>query len=413
MMLRFVMLAVVEVAVGACVPPNQNAQYGGGPGAGQAGGAFAGTWVGNGGSLVIQEQNGQIQGQGQGQGWSAQIQGTSQGNQMSGMFAMADGTQGQFQATTDGNSLQITVQGRPPIVFTRGGTAAVAAAPQKKPGDWPMPGTQAASGPPAHDDVEGWEVRTPDHWKFEPKGNGAMFGSTTEAGVILVAYARGVTYEQLEQGAEAFLASQGATQIGDVKPFTAKAGRAIVVEMEAAPGGQTIQARSIVVSGPAGVVSVTGITQPDKLPALRKRVDEIAQSVHFFTPKLPPAPDWFIGTWWHYHGNDTGMSSVSYERTLELCRDGTFYDSSESNGSFSNGGNAGAAGSLGAMYNSTGGGNGRWIAQGDDLQGGIRLIHNNGNVEEHRYKFRKRHGGDVDLDDRWFGAAPEKGGRCR
>jgi len=412
MMLRVVLLAFVEMA---CVPPNQNPQY---AGAAQGAGAFAGTWTGNGGSLTLEEQNGQVQGQGQGQGWSAQIQGTSQGGQMTGMFAMGDGTQGQFQATSDGNTLTINVQGRPPIVFTRGGGAAGApamaggAAPRKKPGDWPMPGTQAASGPPAHDDIEGWAVHTPDHWKFQPQGTGAMFGSDTEAGAILVAYTRGVTYDQLAHGAEAFIASQGATQIGDVKPFTAKAGQGIVVELEGVLDGQTLQARSIAVAGPAGVVTVTGIATPDKLPGLRKRVDEIAQSINFFTPKIPPARDFFIGTWWHYHGNATGLSSVSYERTLELCRDGTFYDSSESNGSFSNGGNMGAAGSLGAMYNGTGAGAGRWIAQGDDLQGGIRLTFNNGNVEEHHYKFRKRHGGDVDLDDKWYGAAPEKGGRC-
>jgi hypothetical protein len=298
------------------------------------------------------------------------------------------------------------------------------AAPTKKvAGDVPAVGKQAANGAAARDDMEGWEVRTPDKWKYGSKNNTNMFGSDTEPGVITLLYARGLSYEQAEQGGAAYFAQMGATMHGDPKPFTTRGGsKGLVFEMEGNAQGSQIEARVVAVAGPGGLLLISGITTPDKLSALRKRVDQIAQSAKFFTPKKSPGQDALVGAWWHYHGSTIGTSSSSYERTIELCADGSYYDSDEGSISvtsktnmdgYDGWGNAisGVEGTANGYRQ--GQGNGRWIAQGDDLSGRLRLTANNGQVEEHQYTFRKRAGGDIDLDDRWYGRAPDKAGRCR
>jgi len=276
----------------------------------------------------------------------------------------------------------------------------------------------AAHADDYRDDMAGWLVHTPDHWKHQEQGAAVMFGSDTEAGVILVAFTPGLTYAHMEAGVDAYVQSLGATPVGRATPFASKAGKALVVEMTGTlPDGTNLHARAIGVAGPAGTVSVTGITTPQQIGGLRKRVDQLAQSVQFFTPKRTAAMGALAGAWWHYHGTSTGagQSSSSYERTIELCANGTFFDSSQSDiasYAYKDGdpmikyhGNAGA------FRNSQNAGAGRWTATGDRARGQVRLVFNNGQVEQHAFVFVKQ--GDIELDGRWYGRSPDKGGRCR
>jgi hypothetical protein len=267
------------------------------------------------------------------------------------------------------------------------------------------------------DDLAGWLVRTPDQWKYAVQGATVLFGSDTEAGIILVALTPGVTYAQMEAGIDAYIAQLGATQLGPAKPFSARAGKALVVEMSGTlPDGTNLNARSIGVAGAGGILSITGITTPDKLAGLRRRVDQLAQSVQFFAPQRTAAMTVLAGPWWHYHSTGAGTSgSSSYERTIELCANGTFFDSDESNINVGSGDKNIWAGrstdSVSAFYNRAGGGAGRWTATGDRARGQLRLQFNNGKIEQHGYVFVKQ--GDIELDGRWYGHARDKGGRCR
>jgi hypothetical protein len=274
----------------------------------------------------------------------------------------------------------------------------------------------AAHADDYHDEMAGWLVHTPDHWKYREQGGTVMFGSDTEAGAILVAFTPGLTYPQMEAGVGAYIQSLGATQVGHASPFATKAGKALVVEMTGTlPDGTNLHARAIGVAGPAGVVSVTGITTPQLIGGLRRRVDQLAQSVQFFTPKRTPAMTGLVGAWWHYHSVGSGLNGSSYERTIELCANGTFFDSSASDISAraenKNTSSPYYGSSTSAFSNSQNAGAGRWTATGDRARGQIRLVFNNGQVEQHAYAFVKQ--GDIELDGRWYGRSPDKGGRCR
>jgi hypothetical protein len=229
-------------------------------------------------------------------------------------------------------------------------------------------------------------------------------------------------------------AAAGAAQIGMSlagPPISApmKGGRALVTELVGtAPDGTRLRGRAVGVAGGGGVVAVVGLTTPEKFALLRTRVDALAGSVSFFKPVRSPAMDHLAGAWWHWHGTDTGSggnsASSSYERTIVLCTDGTFHDSDESNISV-HAETRTAAGSTDAWGNpvdkivgSSGlnradSGAGRWVAVGDDMNGTLELRHGNGNVERRAYVFKKRGGGDIELDGRWYGRDPQKYQGCR
>lgn len=395
----------------------------------QGRGQFTGTFANKTGRLTIEESYGQVRGTLVGGGVTGTVQAyvSDAGAKMSGTITMSDGSGGNFTATIKGNELAFEMQGRKAITLTRATRPPVAMQPPPQPppqqqNQKPPPGmkgigaalgsqakvmtpsTTAATGAEYRDELDGWSVRTPDHWKYAVKGTTVIFGSDTEAGAIFVTFGRGWSYEQMDKGATAYIQQIGAQQIGRTQPFKAKAGKAIVVELGGTTAQGPLHGRAIGVAGPRGAVTVLGVTTPEKIDGLRKRVDQIALSAAFFEPKQSPAMAILAGPWWHYHGTSVGTTSSSYERTIELCLDGTFFDSTESAVSVS----SGQAGGFGQ-----GAGAGRWTAEGNNMQGRVRLMFNNGNVEEHKYAFKKPGGGDVEFDGRWYGRDPDKAGNCR
>jgi len=317
-----------------------------------------------------------------------------------------------------------------------GGDAAASDAPAGNPpvaptvGDEkiPPPKAKAASGAVHKVEHEGWQLRTPAKWKYVVKGGRVLFASDSEAGFIVVWYAPNVTFEQMESGAAAGAAQLGMSLAGPPVAAEMKGGRALVSEVVGtAPDGSKVRGRAIGVAGPSGVVAMLGLTTPAKFDTMRARVDSLAGSVAFFKPKRSPAMNILIGAWWHWHGTDTGYggntASSSYERTIILCTDGSFRDSDESNISV-NTETKTAEGSTDAWGNpvdkivgSSGrnradSGAGRWVAVGDDMNGSLELQFSNGNVERHNYVFKKRGGGDIELDGRWYGRDPTKYQGC-
>lgn len=292
----------------------------------------------------------------------------------------------------------------------------------------PPPKAKASTGQPHRVDHEGWLVRTPARWKYSVQGARVLFGSDTEAGLIVVWFAPGVTFHQMESQAATGAAQIGMSLAGPAISAEMKGGRALVTEiLGTAPDGTRMRGRAVGVAGSTGVVAVVGLTTPEKFAVLRERVDAVARSVSFFKPKRSPAMQHLAGAWWHYHGTQTGSggntASSSYERTIVLCRDGSFRDSDASDISV-NTETKTAEGSTDAWGNpvdkivgSSGrnradSGNGRWVAVGDDVNGSLELRFDNGTVERHAYVFKKRGGGDIELDGRWYGWNPDKYQGC-
>jgi hypothetical protein len=353
---------------------------------------FAGSFTNKGGSLTLQDSYGQVRGTLVGGGLTGNVQGSIASGVLTGTIAMSDGSSGPFTATLKANELALTMQGRQTLSFTR---AAPAAAKRPATGVGStvksvIPPTTAATGAEYHDDVDGWSVRTPDAWKFTAKGMTLTFGSDTEPGTIFVKYSRGWSLSQMEQGATSYIQQLGAKQLGQTSAFKSKAGKAIVLELAGSTAQGALHGRAIGIVGARGSLTIVGLTTPEKIDTLRLRVDQIALSAKFLEPK--PALAALVGPWWRY--------SKSTDRTLELCADGSFHDTDAKESS-----------ATGSQFGK-GDGAGRWIAQGDDLQGRLHLVFNSGAVEEHEYKFKKP-GGDITFDGKVYGRNPDNAGKCK
>lgn len=360
--------------------------------------ALTGTFTNKGGSLTLQDSYGQVSGTLVGGGLTGNVHGSVAGGQLTGTIAMSDGTSGGFTATVKGNELSLTMQGRQTLMFTRtsppagkqptGGNAGTGIGSTVK---TVVPTTTAATGAEYRDDVDGWSVRTPDAWKYTAKGTTLSFGSDTEAGTIFVKYSRGWSLEKMEQGAAAYMKQLGAAQLGATNSFKAKAGKAIVLEMTGTSPQAPLHGRAVGIVGARGSLTIVGLTTPDRIDRLRARVDQIALSAKFVEPK--PALAALVGPWWRY--------SKSTDRTLELCADGSFFDTNAKETPAASGGQFGK-----------GDGAGRWVAQGDDVEGRLHLVFNSGTIEEHDYKFKKP-GGDVTFSGKVYGRNPDNAGKCK
>jgi len=361
----------------------------------QGSSALAGTFTNKTGRLQLVDSYGQIRGTLEGGGLTGNVNGTASGYSLTGTIAMSDGSSGAFTAVLKGNDLALTMQGRQTLTFTRttpiqgakpaAGTGGIGSTVKAV-----VPTVTAATGPEYQDSVDGWLVRTPDAWKATAKGTTLSFSSDTEAGTIFVKYSRGWSLEKMEQGASAYMKQLNATQLGETSAFKAKAGKAIVLELTGT-SPQPLHGRAVGIVGPRGSLTIVGLTSPDRIDALRARVDQIALSAKFVEPK--PALAALVGPWWRY--------SKSLDRTLELCADGSFHDTNAKEAPKSSGSQFGK-----------GDGAGRWVAQGDDTKGRLHLVFNSGTIEEHDYKFEKP-GGDIAFDGKIYGRNPDNAGKCK
>jgi hypothetical protein len=368
----------------------------------QAASPLSGTFANKGGSLTLQESYGQVRGTLVGGGLTGNVQGTVANGLLTGTIAMSDRTSGAFSATVRGNELALTMQGRQTLRFTRTSPPPGVAQGKQPPPTGigagvgstvktVVPSATAAAGDEYRDDVDGWSVRTPEAWKFTAKGMTLTFASNSEAGTIFVKYSRGWSLAQMEQGATKYMQQLGAKQLGQTSSFKAKAGKAIVLELAGSTAQGALHGRAIGIVGTRGALTIVGLTTPERIETLRQRVDQIALSAKFPEPK--PPPEFLVGPWWRY--------AKGSERTLELCADGSFLDNTATE----------ANAATGAQFGQ-GSGAGRWTAQGDNLQGRLRLVFNSGTVEEHDYKF-KTAGGDIKFDGKVYGRNPDVGGKCK
>jgi hypothetical protein len=360
---------------------------------------FAGTYANKDGSLTLHDSYGQVRGQLIAGRLTGNVQGSVSNGQLTGSIAMSDRSSGMFTALLKGDELSLTMQGRQTVTFTRKPTA-------QSQGTKPatgvgmgvgstvktvVPSATAATGDEYRDDVDGWSVRTPEAWKFTAKGMTLTFASTTEPGTIFVKYSRGWSLQQMEQGASKYIQQLGAKQLGQTTTFKSKAGKAIVLELAGSTAQGALHGRAIGIVGTRGALTIVGLTTPERIETLRQRVDQIALSAKFPEPK--PPPEFLVGPWWRYVKGS--------ERTLELCADGSFLDNTATEANTTTGTQFGQ-----------GSGAGRWTAQGDKLEGRLRLVFNSGTVEEHDYKF-KTVGGDIKFDGKVYGRNPDVGGKCK
>jgi hypothetical protein len=244
----------------------------------------------------------------------------------------------------------------------------------------------AARGSGTKHTVEAWGVTLtlPAGWKAVERDGAVLLGSDTEAGLILVRFARKTGLASLRQMYAEGLQEDGAYLFpsGAATEQRAGANAALAGDLAGAAGdGTALQARALGVMSTFGdAVIVLGITTPPQAAALRPRVEQVAASLAFAKPRELPAASFLAGDYWVY----SGSSGYSTERKLTLCQDGRFHRGSESGGS---GRLTNQYGDVTGTYGAVGttGGAGRWSASGDQRSGTLILQGADGRTDEVPY----------------------------
>lgn len=283
---------------------------------------LTGTWGGATGTLTLQQSGKSLSGTAVMDGEQGRLSGTVTGNKVSGRISY-DGDQEAFTGTVSGNTLRLVFEGddEGAETFTRGAkqadtgpvreTAAprgVAPPAEEEPApkgrSQPAPQVGAATGGTYKSD-EGWSVRAPANWKFGEKAGRVLFGSDTEAGLIVAWFDAGGTYQQMQQVAAQGINDDGLvlSPTGAAQPVQTAAGKGLGVDLQGTgQDGQPIVARAVGVAGPQGTVAILGLTTAQQLKALRPKVDAMAKSVAFFKPNVAAGAQLLRGSLCNYSG---------------------------------------------------------------------------------------------------------------
>lgn len=371
-----------------------------------AAGGFSGTFVSAEGEKVVLKQSGnRVTGTLYTGGLSAGVSGQVRGGVFHGRTTMPGVGALQFSARVTAAGLTVEVEGETELYRRVGG------APAEDPGGGQKTGAKGpagagkvpvlskkgavSAGRAYKSPYQGWGFRVPRKWKHAEREGAVMLGSDSEAGLILVQAEAVTDTEKLHQGLLEILAKTGS--FAEPPPFKTarvKAGRAVYTEAEGtAADGAAMRVRAVGVIGKLGTVAVLGLTTPGKkFENIRRRVDSIARSVHFFKPQTSPGLRFVMGEWFGYSGGSGGGTS----RWLAFCPDGRFFFERESSYS----GGAGTDGAWGAV--GKGGDHGRWKAVGDNSRGTVFVTNPDGSEVEIRYQ-SKRGSDGVYFDGNLYG----------
>jgi len=371
-----------------------------------AAGGFSGTFVNAEGEKVVLKQSGsRVTGTIYTGGLSAGVSGRVQGGVFHGQTVLPGGEAFQFAARVSGGGLVVEVEGETEFYRRVGGAPAAdpgageKAAPKAPAGSGKVPAFSkkgaVSAGQTYKSPYQGWGFRVPRKWKHTEREGTVMLGSDSEAGLILVQAEAVTDTGKLHQGLVEILAKTGS--FSEPPPFKTgrvKAGRAVYTEAGGtAADGTRMRVRAVGVIGQKGTVAILGLTTPGKkFDNIRRRVDSIARSVHFFKPKTSPGRRFVMGEWFGYSGGSGGGTS----RWMAFCPDGRFFFERESSYS----GGAGTDGAWGAV--GKGKDHGSWKAVGNNVRGTVFVTNPDGSEVEIRYQ-AKRGSDGVYFDGNLYG----------
>jgi hypothetical protein len=313
-----------------------------------------------------------------------------------------------------GSGLQLLLEGDDePTLFERRGGAPAARAPAPgasaagapaagapaatagakagpRPEEEPAPRAGAADGRLHRVAHEGWSVRLPEGWDGQERDGALALGSRTEAGLLLVQATPRSDPESLRAGLGEVLAELGfAGAAPSLEPAQMPGGRGLAAEFPVtARDGTALRLRAVAVACERGAVAMLAVTTAEKMGALRRRVDEMARSVRFFTPEVSAAQRFLAGEWWGYSSAGIGATGGT-ESALAFCPDGRFFSSSESSYS----GGAGTAGAWGVAGQRASGGGARWTAVGTPASGRVTVTRPDGRTSVISWQAKEGGGG--------------------
>src|SRR5688500_14191590 len=95
---------------------------------------------------------------------------------------------------------------------------------------FPLTASAQVAGGKHRVEAEGWEIKAPATWKVASKGSQALFGSETEAGLIVAGFEAGVTYDAMKEKASQAIQDQSVSlqPVGTAKTADVKGAKAFV-----------------------------------------------------------------------------------------------------------------------------------------------------------------------------------------
>ncbi len=278
------------------------------------------------------------------------------------------------------------------LVFERTtGEPAVAAAAPEPAAPVPPPPAGQSAGRYSHQ-YWGLSFAVPQAWKANERDGLVLLGSDTEAGLIVVRFERSINKQMMLAEYSKGMSEEGITLTPATRAedYAAGPNRGVAGELAGMAGnGSQLRARVIGVQSQFGDAAIIlGLTTQEKYAGLKPRVEEIAASLSFTQPKIPPANQMVAGNYYYIYVSSSG-GTYSREDKLMLC----------ANGMFSRGGEMYGSGSAGTASSQSGNA-GSWTANGDGLNGTILLTYRNGKTETMRYQ---KSGLDIVLNGKKYG----------
>jgi hypothetical protein len=276
-------------------------------------------------------------------------------------------------------------------------------APQPAPAAPPQPsgGGNAVSVPEL-----GCSFSIPAGWNGQKQGDAIYLTSTNYKGFILI---QRHAYNSVEQMANE--ASQGIvdestnTRLMPVSQFQPFGKNGMVAEFSGTAQGNAARTFAVgLISPQGGGVTIMAATEAASYSSdYSDFVLAIAGSLSFLPGGAAggsptPGPQgggggdmdllkYFAGEWYSYSSGSTLSGGAGTERTMTLCPDGLFRDSSEFSAS---GGGWGAANAQSGW--------GRWAIQGDKTQGAITVTYPNGQTKRITYRVVSKQDQTISFD---------------
>ena len=255
------------------------------------------------------------------------------------------------------------------------------------------PSTQGGANP-VSDPEMGISFSAPAGWNGQKQGGAIYLTSTNYKGFILIQRHAYNSVQQMANEANQGIVDESTnTRLMPVSQFQPFGKNGLVAEFSGTAQGQKARTFAVgLISPQGGGVTIMAATEAASYSSdYSDCVLAIAGSLSFLPGGVAggspmPGPQggaagdmdlmkYFAGEWYSYSSGSTLSGGAGTERTMTLCPDGLFRDSSEFSAS---GGGWGAANAQSGW--------GRWTIQGDKTQGVIMVTYPNGQSKRITYR---------------------------
>ena len=250
----------------------------------------------------------------------------------------------------------------------------------------------------------GVSFSVPAGWIGQKQNDAAYLTSTSYKGFIVITrHAYNSIQEMAKEAGQGIVDESTNTRLMPVAPFQPFGKNGMVGEFSGTAQGQNARTFAVgLISPQGGGVTIMAATEAasyssdysDLVLAIAGSLSFLPAGAQSGLPAAAPQGEgdmslmkYFAGEWYSYSSGSTIYGSAGTERTMTLCPDGLFRDSSEFSAS---GGDWGGANARSGW--------GRWAAQGDKTQGTITVTYPDGRSRRFAYRVVSKEEQTIDFD---------------